>query len=148
MSLRDKIADVIIDKCDKVYWSEANAAADAIFSLIVENGDTITPAMAAERLIDEINRPATNEDRPDWRCLGRLDMPSLCCHRHTKGQHEMIKIETGPHGEYIGLSTTEEGKSLTLLSYDGEDSSLVVLSRDETLQLKLALDELYKEIDT
>ena len=59
----------------------------------------------------------------------------------------MIKIETGPHGEYIGLSTTIAGKKLTLYSYDGEDSTLVVLSRNETLKLKLALDELYKEID-
>ena len=59
----------------------------------------------------------------------------------------MIKIETGPHGEYIGLSTAKDSKSLTLYSYDGEDSTLVVLSRNETLKLKLALDELYKEID-
>ena len=39
--------------------------------------DAITPAMAAEVLIDEINRPGTNEEKPDWRWLGRLDMPSL-----------------------------------------------------------------------
>ncbi|MCJ8336632.1 MAG: hypothetical protein MJH10_20770 [Epibacterium sp.] len=39
--------------------------------------DAITPAMAAEVLIDEINRPVTNEEKPDWRWLGRLDMPSL-----------------------------------------------------------------------
>ena len=60
----------------------------------------------------------------------------------------MFKLETGPNGEYIGLSKTESGKSLTLFSYDGEDSTLVVLSRNETLKLKLAIDELYKEIDT
>ena len=60
----------------------------------------------------------------------------------------MFKLEVGPHGQFIGLSKTKEGKSLTLFSYDGEDSTLVVLSRNETLQLKLALDELYKEIDT
>ena len=60
----------------------------------------------------------------------------------------MIKIETGPHGQFIGLSTTKDSKRLTLYSYDGEDSTLVVLSRNETLKLKLAIDELYKRIDT
>ncbi|MCJ8336309.1 MAG: hypothetical protein MJH10_19090 [Epibacterium sp.] len=60
----------------------------------------------------------------------------------------MFKLEVGPNGEYIGLSKTKGGKSLTLFSYDGEDSTLVVLSRNETLKLKLAIDELYKEIDT
>lgn len=60
----------------------------------------------------------------------------------------MIKIEVGSHGEYIGLSTTEDSKRLTLYSYDGEDSTLVFLSRNEALKLKLAIDELYKRVDT
>jgi len=37
----------------------------------------MTVAEAARRLIDEINRPATHEEKPDWRYLSRLDMTSL-----------------------------------------------------------------------
>lgn len=37
----------------------------------------MTVAEAAKVLIAEINRPATQEDKPDWRYLSRLDMPSL-----------------------------------------------------------------------
>lgn len=37
----------------------------------------MTVAEAAQRLIDEINRPATHEEKPDWRYLSRLDMTSL-----------------------------------------------------------------------
>jgi len=37
----------------------------------------MTAAEAARRLIDEINRPATHEEKPDWRYLSRLDMTSL-----------------------------------------------------------------------
>ena len=37
----------------------------------------MTVAEAARRFIDEINRPATHEEKPDWRYLSRLDMTSL-----------------------------------------------------------------------
>ncbi len=37
----------------------------------------VSAQQAAERLIAEINRPATLEDKPDWRFLSRLDMPAL-----------------------------------------------------------------------
>tara|TARA_R110000751_G_scaffold65483_2_gene133956 strand:- start:9084 stop:9272 length:189 start_codon:yes stop_codon:yes gene_type:complete len=37
----------------------------------------MTVAEAAKVLIAEINRPATHEEKPDWRYLSRLDMTSL-----------------------------------------------------------------------
>lgn len=37
----------------------------------------VTVQQAAERLITEINQPATFEDKPAWRHLSRLDLPSL-----------------------------------------------------------------------
>lgn len=37
----------------------------------------MTVAEAAKVIIAEIYRPATNEERPDWRYLSRLDLPSL-----------------------------------------------------------------------
>jgi len=37
----------------------------------------MTVAEAAKVIITEIYRPATNEERPDWRYLSRLDLPSL-----------------------------------------------------------------------
>lgn len=36
-----------------------------------------SPQQAAKVLLDEIRRPATKEDKPDWRWLSRLDVPSL-----------------------------------------------------------------------
>jgi len=59
---------------------DAKAAAQADYESRILSALTtspVTPAEAARVLLAEINRPATAKDKPDWRYLSRLDMPSL-----------------------------------------------------------------------
>ena len=55
----------------------------------------VTVAQAAQVLLDEIARPATAEEKPDWRWLSRLDCPSLRALSEPSRDQEL----TSPYGD-------------------------------------------------
>ena len=74
---RERIAPSQMYPAGGSFYHETPTKQPAVEYIRADLARPMTVAEAALRLIDEINRPATHEEKPDWRYLSRLDMTSL-----------------------------------------------------------------------